>query len=126
MTIWIMSRDGKLSEGLGVLLTTLPGVTSVETFRRIDAVPLGRSLAAPDAVIVGEETLGRRPAPTLAWVKRCYPRAQCVVLARATSHMEAYERAGADEVWIKGWTPQRLMRRVQAWTRTEGESDDRG
>jgi DNA-binding NarL/FixJ family response regulator len=105
--ILIVTRSVVLQQGLGALLESLPGITSVKAIRDLEKAFLWIEAHQPEIVLLDSLLLGTRPETTLEKIQSLSPTTQRGLLVDDVQQMNLM-LGYAEAILIKGISPSAL------------------
>jgi DNA-binding NarL/FixJ family response regulator len=102
--ILIITRSVVLQQGLGALLESLPGITSVKAIRELTNAYTWIGLHQPHIVLLDSEVFGKKPETALERIQTISSKTQRVLLVDDVEKVNLMPKY-AEAILIKGISP---------------------
>jgi DNA-binding NarL/FixJ family response regulator len=116
----IVTRSVVLLQGLGALLESLPGITSVKGIRDLTNAYEWIEAHQPRIVLLDSDVLGNNPESSLAKIRVISPKTQRVLLVDEMQRLKLL-LTHAEAVFVKGISPDALASTVTNLLDSKGD-----
>ncbi|RPJ22164.1 MAG: DNA-binding response regulator [Chloroflexi bacterium] len=118
--ILIVTRSVVLSQGIGALLESLPGITSVKAIQELTSAYTWIESQLPKIVLLDEDILGRVPEAVLEKIRSLSPHTQRALLANDIQQVNLL-LTYAEAVLIKGTQPSAIASTITNLLSNKGD-----